>query len=268
MTAGTAIRIVLCMAKGVLIDLAGVVYSGDALLPGAAEAIGRLDAAGLPYRFVTNTTSKPLAAIVDQLSNFGLSVEPAQIFTPAAAAVAWLDEHGRVPHLLVHPGLKADFAGCRTEGRKAVVVGDAGPFFTYDRLNAAFRMLIGGAPFVALATNRVFLDADGELSMDAGAFVAALEYASQVKPIVMGKPAPRFFASAAASMGLALSDAAMIGDDAEADVAGGLDAGAGMAILVRTGKYRAGDEDKTTTHPTMVVDGLGEAVNGILQDRA
>jgi len=268
LTSAVAVRIVPGMANGVLIDLSGVVYSGGAPLPGAIEAIERLNAAGLPHRFVTNTTSKPLAAILDQLSSFGLSVERAHIFTPAQAAVAWLAEKGYAPHLLVNPALEEDFADCPADRPKAVVVGDAGRFFTYERLNTAFRALITGAPFVALAANRVFEDADGQLSMDAGAFVTALEFSSGVKPVLMGKPAPAFFAAAAASMGLGLAEVAMIGDDAEADVAGALEAGVWTAILVRTGKYRAGDEAKITTPPSLVVDGIGEAIDAIIGEKA
>ena len=80
------------MVKGVLIDLSGVVYSGPSLLPGATAAIKRLNAAGLPFRFVTNTTSKPRAAILDQLAGFGLTVKRDHVFTPAIAAVTWLAE--------------------------------------------------------------------------------------------------------------------------------------------------------------------------------
>ena len=159
------------MARGVLIDLSGVVYSGAELLPGATEAITELEAAGIPHRFLTNTTSKPLRAILTQLEGFGLSVPAAQVFTPAQAAVAWLAAESHAPHLLAHPALEEEFAVCRRDGPPAVVVGDAREHFTYARLNAAFRQLIAGAPLVALAENRVFRDADGELSMDAGAFV-------------------------------------------------------------------------------------------------
>ena len=255
------------MVKGVLIDLSGVVYSGPSLLPGATAAIASLKAAGLPFRFVTNTTSKPLAAILDQLAGFGLAVERDHVFTPAIAAVTWLDEAGYAPHLLVHPDLEVDFSGCAAADRTAVVVGDAGRFFTYDTLNTAFRALAGGAPFLALATNRVFQDADGDLSIDAGAFVAALQYASRVDPIVMGKPAPAFFAAAASSMGCAIDAVAMIGDDAEADIAGALKAGVAAAYLVRTGKYRPADEQKAEVPPTALVDGIGDAVAAILAAR-
>ena len=267
------------MPHGVLIDLSGVVYSGSALLPGAVEAMKRLEAAGLPYRFLTNTTRRSLRAIHDQLSGFGLgsglaafsdaksvptfaenasAVDRAHIVTPAA--VSWLDQHGHAPHLLIHPDLEENFAACRKDGPEAVVVGDAGRFFTYERLNAAFRLLHAGAPFIALAANRVFKDDDGALSMDAGAFVEALRFSSGAEPILMGKPAPAFFQSAAASMGLGLADVAMIGDDAEADVSGALEAGAGMATLVKTGKYRQGDEERAALRPTTVVAGISEVV--------
>ena len=74
--------------------------------------------------------------------------------------------------------LAEDFAGLKKGSRPAVVLGDAREGFTYDSLNDAFRRLEAGAAFVALATNRVFLDDDNVLSLDLGAFVAALEYAS------------------------------------------------------------------------------------------
>lgn len=252
------------MARGVLIDLSGVVYSGTTLLPGAAEAMARLDASGIPHRFVTNTTSKPLTEILARLESLGLTARPGDVFTPAQAAVAWLRAAGHAPHLLVHPALEKDFAGCRREGPPAVVVGDAREHFTYGSLNAAFRLLIAGAPLVALAENRVFRDADGQLSMDAGAFVKALEFSSGAEPLVIGKPSPAFFAAAAKSMGLDLAEVAMIGDDAEADVAGALAAGARMAVLVRTGKYREGDESEVEPRPSAVVEGIGEAVDAVL----
>jgi len=264
LTPAAPAAIVSAMVKGVLIDIAGVVTSGAALLPGASAALARLDAAGLPYRFVTNTTRKPVRALLEQLAALDLDVARDHVFTPAQAAVAWLGEYGYAPHLLVHADLMEDFAPCRTTGPRAVVVGDAGPAFTYTSLNAAFRQIVDGAPFLALATNRVFRDTDGDLSMDAGAFVAALEYASETSATVLGKPAPAFFTAAAASMELPLADVAMIGDDAEADVAGALRAGVGTALLVQSGKYREGDEERIAPAPSATVADIGAAVDHLL----
>jgi len=252
------------MIRGVLLDLSGVLYAGDTALPGAAEAVTRLRDSGLPLRFLTNSTRTPKASLLDRLAGFGIALDPDELFTPARAARDRLAAEGWAPHLLVHPDLEGEFADCATDGPPALVLGDAGTGFSYDALNAAFRVLAEGAPFLALAANRVFLDADGKLSLDAGAFVAALEFASGTKAEVLGKPAPGYFRAAADSMGLDLAEVAMVGDDAEADVAGALTAGAGQAVLVRTGKYQTGDETRFTPAPSEVAEGVAQAADWLL----
>ncbi|MEK4032100.1 TIGR01458 family HAD-type hydrolase [Methylocystis sp. IM2] len=222
--------------EGVLIDLDAVVYVGDAALPGSLEAIERLRAAGLPYRFVTNTTRRPLRRIVEDLPRLGLSVSPEEIYTPAALARSFLLQRGLAPFLVTHPDLQEEFADIAAGSGEAVVIGDAGEFFTYDLLNRAYRKIIGGAVFLALAKNRCFLDRDGELSLDAGRFVKGLEFASGREALVLGKPSPTFFSLAVSGLHRPADRVAMIGDDAEADVGGAMAAGL-MGVLVRTGKY-------------------------------
>ncbi len=254
------------MIKAALIDLSGVLYVGSSALPGAHEALELLYQADIPTRFVTNSTRNPKRRLLEQLERLGFAITADQLLTPAQAACDWLAAEGMSPHLLVHPDLKEDFDSCHSGMPKAVVVGDAGTFFTFEALNEAFRVLITGAPFLALAANRVFMDSDNALSMDVGAFVKALEYASGSEAVVLGKPAPAFFAAAAASLGCELSEIVMIGDDAEADVAGALAAGIGAGVLVRTGKYCVGDENKVEPRPSAVVDGVREAVDWVLAD--
>ncbi|MCR8547936.1 TIGR01458 family HAD-type hydrolase [Salipiger sp. P9] len=256
------------MIKGILLDIAGVVLDGETALPGAAEAVEALRAAGLPLRFLTNSTRKPRRRVVAALRDAGIEVAETDVLTPAAPALARLRAGGYRPHLLVHPDLEEDFAGAPASGPEALVLGDAGEGFSYTRLNAAFRVLETGAPFLALAANRVFRDADGQLSLDAGAFVRALEYASGTPAEVLGKPAPAFFRAGCESMGLAPSEVAMVGDDAESDVAGALTAGLGQAFLVETGKYRPGDEARARLAPTAVLPGLGAAAARILSASA
>jgi hypothetical protein len=96
------------------------------------------------------------------------------------------------------------FPGCRPS-EEAVVIGDAGPFFTYDLLNQAFRKITSGATFVALAKNRNFLDRDGELNLDVGPFVEGLEYASRRAATVFGNPSPMFFRLAVEALECAAS---------------------------------------------------------------
>lgn len=252
------------MAKGVLLDLGGVVYEGDHLLPSAADAIARLHDSGIPLRFLTNTTRAPKQRILKRLKDFGLNVSSEEIFTPAQAACAWLAARGLRPFLVVHPDLVDEFANIGGGSGEAVVIGDVGETLTYEQLNAAFRRLIDGSEFLALANNRTFKDSDGALSLDAGAFVAALKFAAQRDPHILGKPSPEFFSTALQSIGCSLGDAVMVGDDAENDVAGALSAGLGQAVLVRTGKYRDGDETRVTPAPTATVANLAAAVDWIL----
>lgn len=252
------------MISGVLLDLAGVIYDGEVAVPGATDAVLRLRNAGLPIRFVSNTTRSTKPFVLDRLVRLGLSVAADEVFTPAEAARQWLSEHGRSPHLLVHPNLVAEFDDLASDLPKAVVVGDAGEAFDYRTLNAAFRELIAGAELLALAPNRTFRDSDGRLSLDAGAFIAGLEFASQKCAIVLGKPSQAFFRSALATINCPDAHAVMVGDDAETDVAGALQAGLAHALLVRTGKYREADEKRFEPAPTATVRDISEAVDWII----
>lgn len=255
------------MIRAVLLDLAGVVYEGEQPLPGAVEAVARLREAGFGLRFLTNTTRMPRRALLQRLNDMGVAITGEELFTPAQAARAWLAERRLSPHLLVYPALEEDFAGLPAAEKEAVVVGDAADGFSYAALNAAFRKLLQGAEFVALARNRSFKDEDGVLSLDTGAFVVALEYASRREAVLLGKPARDFFQAALASIGCEGKDAVMVGDDAEADVAGALAAGLGTALLVRTGKYRPGDEYEIEPVPSATVADLNAAAQWIIGSR-
>lgn len=256
--------------KAVLLDLGGVVYQGGDALPGAVEAISRLREAGLALRFLTNTTRKPKRQVLEKLRGLGVEAETEELFTPAMAARARLEREGLGAHLLAKAALEEDFEGLLADNGNgaggALVVADAGDDFTFEALNEAFRVLMddGEAPFLALAKNRRFMDDDGRPSMDAGAFVAALEYASEREAEVLGKPAEGFFRAALESIGAEPAEAAMVGDDAEADVGGAMAAGL-TGVLVRTGKYRDGDEDSLEPRPDRVADDLAAAVDWLLK---
>jgi HAD superfamily hydrolase (TIGR01458 family) len=245
--------------KAILLDIEGVVCVGGTVLPGSLDAISRIRELRIPLRFITNTTRRPRRQIACDLARLGVVVKTDDIFTPAVSAREYLCRHCLSPFLLVHPNLHEDFAGLGAGSGEAVVVGDAGSSFTYDLLNTAFRKIIHGAGFLALAKNRNFLDSDFELSLDAGPFVAALEYASGREATVLGKPAPTLFELAAGSTETAAAHVAMIGDDVEADVQGALAAGL-KAVLVRTGKYQAGQEAQLAGSLAYVADDLYTAV--------
>lgn len=248
--------------RAVLLDLGGVFYEGDRPIPGGTEALARLRESGLPLRFVTNTTRQSRAALLRELAGRGLAIAQDELFTPATAARHLLIARGLRPLLLIHPDLAPDFTGLDTAEPNAVVVGDAGEHFRYATLNQAFRLVHGGAPLFALGRNRYFQEADG-LSLDAGPFVAALEYAAGQTAELLGKPAPAIFRAALASTGCAPADAVMIGDDVDSDVNGAIDAGL-RGILVNTGKYRPGDESRLKPSG-VVVDDIGAATTVALR---
>jgi HAD superfamily hydrolase (TIGR01458 family) len=250
------------MIQGVLLDLEGVLYVGDYPLPGAREALLSLRAAGIPVRYVTNSTRSPRAAIIHRLARMGLEVPVQHLFTPVVAARQYLVSRNLTPHLLIHPNIQGEFADLIGEPPGAVLMGDAGPTFSYEALNQCFRLLVEGLPLLAMGSNRYFHEEDG-LSLDIGPFVAALEYAAELEAVVLGKPSADFFLAAVHSLDLPPQDVVMVGDDAEMDVCGALAAGL-QGALVRTGKYRCGDEAKVEPQGGRIFEDLDAVVDYIL----
>lgn len=250
---------------GVLLDLSGVLYVGSEPVEGAAEALARLRTSGLPLRFITNTTRSTREAIGNKLRGFGFEIADDEIFTAPAAVRAYLAERDLRPQLLIHPGLAPEFAAVDQRDANAVVLGDAGETFDYAHLNRAFRLLMEGAPLIAMGDNRYFAEEEG-LSLDIGPFVRALEYAADTNAIVLGKPATGFFHSAVEALGCKPHEAVMVGDDAISDVEGALRAGL-QGILVKTGKYREGDETRIDESGARLAQNIYEAVELILGTR-
>lgn len=222
--------------KGLLADLDGTLYVGDEAVEGASEALERLRSSGIAIRYVTNTTRKPRREVSAHLRRLGFEVEEREIITPARTAALMIGARSCFP--LVDESLKEDLRGVTLTGEAPdyVLVGDLGEDFTYARLNEAFRHLMEGAVLLALQKNRYWRTGN-ELSLDAGPFVAALEYASGKTATVLGKPEESFFRIALEEIGIESSEAAMAGDDPESDVAGAQAAGL-RGIQVKTGKYR------------------------------
>lgn len=251
--------------RGVVADLDGTLYVGDEALPGVREALDELRTAGLPMRFLTNTTSKPRAAIVEKLAAMGLGIATESVFTAPIVAAAALRARGVTrAHFLLRDSVVAEMEGIEAadDGAPAVVVGDLGDEWTTERLNRALRQLLDGAEFYALAENRIYRQADG-MHLDVGAFVRALEYGSRREATLLGKPARAFFGTAAAGLDLAPREIACVGDDLEGDVGGGQDAGF-RGVLVRTGKFREDELRASAIRPDAVIDSFADLPRLIL----
>jgi HAD superfamily hydrolase (TIGR01458 family) len=250
--------------EGLLLDLSGVIYVQDEAVPGAAEALESLRGDGIPIRLVTNTTMRPRRSILERLERLGLPADADELITPATLAASRCAEAGYDSvSLVVLDELREDLEGLKQRGESvdAVIVGDLGEGWDYEVLNRVFRQVMDGAALIALQKNRYWETAEG-LSLDAGPFVAALEYASGNEAEVVGKPSPAFFELALRELGVPAEHAAMVGDDVEADVGGAIDAGL-AGILVRTGKYREDLVRESGIDPTATVDSIAD-VPGLL----
>ena len=250
--------------RGVLLDLDGVLYVGDEPVPGSARVVDWLARAGIPHRYLTNTTSRPRRAIVEKLAGMGMTVSPDEILTPAVAAVAWMRDHSIERAALFVPAATAsEFDGLdrlpdeAETGAGAVVVGDLGHGWDFATLNRAFRLLMSDAapPLIALGLTRYWRAEDG-LRLDAGPFVRALEHATGRRAVVLGKPDPAFYASAVADLGLEAGQVVMVGDDVRADVEGAQRSGL-VGVLVRTGKFSPSDLAGDVV-PDAVIDSIAD----------
>lgn len=230
--------------KGVLIDLDGVVYQNDTLITGADRAINWLQQERIPHLFLTNTTSRPKSALLAKLADLGIAVADESLLTPPVAAVSYLRQKAinRVA-LFVPAATREDFAGLVDgEDASAVVVGDLAEGWDFATLNRAFNALMKNphTELIALGMTRYWRSND-TLQLDVGAFATALAFAAEKQPVVMGKPAAAFFQQAAVLLDLPAGELCMIGDDIKADVLGAQACGI-KGVLVKTGKYRDGDQ--------------------------
>lgn len=263
-------------APALLLDLDGTLYVSGAAVPGAPETVAALRRAGIPFRFVTNTTSRPRAGLVERLRGYGFTAALEEVLTPVTAAGRIARARGCtvVAPFLPAPAL-ADLSDLALAGGtsglpadrtpQAVLVGDLGEQWTYALMQEAFTYVLDGALLIALSRDR-YWRRGGVLALDAGPFVAGLEYATSRPAILAGKPSPEFFRAAVASLpaGSAEAGLAMIGDDLWSDVRGAQEAGY-RGWLVRTGKFREDALQESGIVPDRILESitdLREAAEG------
>ena len=135
--------------NALLIDLDGVIYQGDRLVDGALDCLDWLKQQKIPHLYVTNTTSRSRAALLEKFIGLGFEAQLEELMTPIVAANQWLDtQQMRKIAAFVAPGALGDFSGVEIilpeldEAVDAVVIGDLGDAWDYRLLNRAFRLLM------------------------------------------------------------------------------------------------------------------------------
>ncbi len=243
--------------KGVLFDLDGVLYIGPKAIDGAVKAVDVIRNSQIKCRFVTNTSTLSLVSLQQKINALGFSIPANEIISAPQATLLYLKrQHDPVCRFLLADDVKSDFAEFTQSHTAAnfIVIGDIGDRWSYPLLNEVFNSLINGAKLIAIHKNK-FWQTEHGLQMDIGGFIHGLEYASGVKAMIIGKPSPDFFNIALDDMALRPDEVVMIGDDIDADVGGGQQAGL-KGVLVKTGKYRQGYVEASIVKPDFITDSV------------
>ena len=249
--------------KGLLLDLEGVVYEGNKLINGAQGAINKLLSYNFKIKYLTNTTVTPRKRILKKVLKFKLPIKETDIFTPPIAASIFLKKNkiSKI-FLLTNQLLKEDFKEFIIDKVKpeAIILGDLHKAFDWERLNKVFRLIYNSdAMIIALHKNK-YCKRENKISLDLGPFVAALEYATSKKSILIGKPEKNFFDLAIQDMGLKKEDVLMIGDDIFSDIGGAIKNFL-PTIQVRTGKFQKKDETNSYPQPDYRINSIVDLPN-------
>jgi HAD superfamily hydrolase (TIGR01458 family) len=246
----------------ILLDIDGVFHVSGEPIRGAPQAVAQLRENGHRLRFVTNNTTHSRRSLADELRQLGFELDDDELQTTALAAGRALA--GRRVLALTMAAVLEDLSAVQLVGEdaEAVLLGGAAEteetnrVFSYMNLARAFSELEAGAELFCLHRNRWWQTSRGPL-LDSGCFVAGLEYASDIEATVLGKPSTAYFAAAVEALDAEPELTWMVGDDVDADVIGAQRFGLRTA-LVRTGKFRPDDLERSTVQPDVVLSSIAD----------
>ncbi len=245
-----------------LFDLDGVFYRGkeSRIKIGGTEAVEAIREAGKRLYVLTNNSTDTVETVHERLLEFDIPVKREEVLTSSLLTAEYLRERrGKVSYFLVgEKGLDAEmkrFGHRRTRGEKAdfVVVG-LDRKITYDKLDRAVRIVRNGAGIVATHSSRLYMYKTGP-AIATGPLVKAIEYASQRRATVVGKPSPLMFSIALKRAGCDRTEAVMIGDQVDTDIEGATRAGID-SVLVTSGI----DRDAKGHKPLAIISNVDDIV--------
>jgi HAD superfamily hydrolase (TIGR01458 family) len=253
MTARTSVDgAALADVRALLLDFDGVLALAGKAIDGSPEALADLDRRGIPFRVISNTSLSSRATLAERVARRGVTIPAEHWITALSVSASWTGRHfpGEPLFVLGSDDAKTEFTGQRllTDEEAvapdalaaAVIVGDSPEKLTWANVNAAFGLIRRGARLVAMHRNKWWITPAGP-TIDSGAYVAALEFATGARARVIGKPSREAFSEGVRALraelpGLRRAEILMVGDDLESDVGGGRRAGLRTA-LVLTGKH-------------------------------
>jgi 4-nitrophenyl phosphatase len=247
--------------RSMIIDLDGVFYRGDTVIPGAPAFVDFLREQDIGFVLATNNSTRTPQQYVEKLGKMGVLVGADQILTSAVATAGYLASNaplGTRVFVVGQDGLLAALADrgfALVEDNVEWVV--AGMDFTicYERLAQAALHIRGGARFVGTNPDLTFPSERG-IVPGAGSLLAFLEAATGIQPSVIGKPAPLMMEQALVRMDAQPETTAVLGDRLETDILAGLNAGLGT-ILVLSGVTDPATLAASTIQPDLVYRDVG-----------
>src|SRR3954469_7921426 len=249
------------MKKGFLIDMDGVIYRSSQFIEGAIEFIRMLRDWDIPFLFLTNNSQRTRRDVATKLQRMGMPVEEKHIFTCAMATARYLarQKPKGTAYVIGEGGLLTALHenGYAVVDKEPdyVVVGE-GRTLTFEMVEAALKMILGGAKLIATNLDPNCPTESG-MRPGCGATVAMLEVASGVKAFSVGKPSPVMLRGARKELGLTTDQTVVIGDTMETDILGGVQLGV-KTILVLSGGTGKEDLEKYAYGPDLVVDSVDD----------
>ena len=247
--------------RGLIMDMDGVLYRGNQPLPGLVEFFQFLDRQGIRYLLLTNNSTTLPAGYTTKLAAMGVQAPPEAILTSGVVALTYLREHyppgTRLSGVCMEPlrDLLLDGTGyVWDEDAPQVVISSGDWAVTYEKLRRACLAIRAGADWIATNTDKTLPTEEG-LVPGAGALIAALEVATDRRPVALGKPETPMMEQALARLGLGADEVAMLGDRLDTDILGGINAGL-ATIMVLTGVSTREEAERGPIAPDYILDDL------------
>lgn len=254
--------------KALILDMDGVIWRADAPIGDLAVIFKRIEARGLKYVFATNNGTKTPDQYVERLAGFGVNVKPSQVVTSALGVAYMLAQRypkGTKVFMIGEDGIKValeekGFEVLSTNDApeaKAVVMGiDRG--ITFDKMREATLLVRSGVPFYATNPDKTFPTPRGEIP-GAGAWLSVVTTATEVEPIIAGKPFPYMMELSLEILGTKKDETLVVGDRLETDIAAGQAVGCKTA-LVLSGVSTKSQADTWQPQLDMIADDLSTLI--------
>ena len=246
---------------GFIIDMDGVIYHGNRLIPGVTEFIQWLEAQKKKYLFLTNSSERSPRELQQKLERLGIEVSEEHFYTSALATAAFLKSQqpgGSVFAIgdsgLINALYDAGFT-MNEVNPDYVVVGES-KMYTYDKITHAIRLVLGGAKLIGTNPD-VTGPTDQGLVPATGALMAPIELATGAKAYYVGKPNPLIMRNALKKIDCRREDAVIIGDRMDTDIIAGIESEI-ETVLVLSGVTTEADLRKFAYRPDLILKTIAE----------